>query len=458
MHELIKEIINSVSFFLIWYFLIVMSFYVVLILVSIPSIYKRFKEVGLEDISMLIKSESLPTISFIIPVYNLKQVAIATIYNMIDIEYPMKDIIIVNDGSTDETLDMMIKEFEFVPTLEVFSQKIRTQKIREVYQSKKLPYLRLINKENGGKNDANNAGINASNSQFFLVIDGDTILEKEALLHMIRPFFVDPDTLAQGGTLRILNGCQVIKGKISQIKIPKKILEGIQVVEYLRAFLYGRMGWNHLGGNMIVSGAFGLFDRKSVIEVGGYDIKSIAEDFEITMKISKYQRDKNRKQSIRFIPDPVAWTIVPSTLKDLGRQRARWHQGLCEVLVKYKRMIFNPKYRLTGLLGVPYMWIGELLEPLVEILGYIVMILGVSLNIFGFSRVLLFLAIAWGYSTFVTIISIILEVTTFRRYNLISQLLKLFVYSILENIGYRQISLWWRVKGFVQYFLKSKVW
>ena len=455
---MLRLICDSITWVLFWYFLIIMSFYVVLILISIPTIYKRFYEVGMEDVSSLLKSETLPTISLIIPVYNMKQDAITTIYNAIELEYSAKDIIIVNDGSTDESLEMLIKEFAFVEVIDVFPKHLKTQPVRKIFHSMRFSNVRLIDKENGGKNDSNNAGINLSMSELFLVIDGDTVLEKDALLRMIRPFFTNPRTVAQGGTLRILNGCDVERGKIYGVKMPKKAVEGIQVVEYLRSFLYGRLGWNHLGGNLIVSGAFGLFDRKTVIKVGGYEVKTLAEDFELTVKLSKYQRDQGKGQGIFFIPDPVAWTFVPDTWKWLGNQRARWHQGLFEVLMMHKDATFATQYGMTGMIGIPYMWLGELFEPIAEVLGYTILILGLCLGWFGFGRVLLFMSIAWGFSAIVTLISVLLEITTFRRYESFKDLGKMFWFTLIENFGYRQISVWWRLRGFARYFRKSKEW
>ena len=455
---MIRLVCDSITLVLFWYFLVIMTFYVVLILISIPSIYKRFYEVGMEDISTLLKSETLPTISLIIPVYNMRQDAITTTYNAIEVEYPAKDIIIINDGSTDDSLEMLIKEFAFTEIIDLFPKHLETKPVKKIYQSTRFSNVKLIDKENGGKNDSNNAGINLSMSVLFLVIDGDTVLEKDALLRMIRPFFANPNTIAQGGTLRILNGCVVDRGKIYEVKMPKKAVEGIQVVEYLRSFLYGRLGWNHLGGNLIVSGAFGLFDRKVVIEVGGYELKTLAEDFELTVKLSKHQRDMGKGQGIFFIPDPVAWTYVPDTWSWLGNQRARWHQGLFEVLMIHKNATFNPRYGMTGMIGIPYMWLGELLEPVIEVIGYVILIIGVSLGWFGWGRIFLFMSIAWGFSAIVTLISVVLEITTFRRYERFAELGKMFWYTLIENIGYRQISIWWRLRGFVRYFRKSKEW
>lgn len=455
MLKLICDLITSVLF---WYFLIIMTFYVILILISIPTIYKRFYEVGMEDISSLLKSETLPTISLIIPVYNMKEDAIRTIYNAIEVEYPAKEIIIVNDGSTDESLQMLIDEFSFAEIIDIFPRRLKTQKIKKIYHSARFSNIKLIDKVNGGKNDSNNAGINLSMSQLFLVIDGDTVLEKDALLRMIRPFFADPNVIAQGGTLRILNGCVMDRGKIQEVKIPKTTVEGIQVVEYLRSFLYGRLGWNHLGGNLIVSGAFGLFDRRAVIDVGGYDVRTLAEDFELTVKLSKYQRDRGKGQGIYFIPDPVAWTYVPDNWKWLGNQRARWHQGLCEVLSIHKDTFFNTQYGMTGMIGIPYMWFGELFEPIAEFVGYIILVTGIIVGWYDFGKLALFLSIAWGFSAIVTLISVVLEITTFRRYEKFSELGKMFWFTLIENIGYRQISIWWRFRGFVRYFKKSKEW
>ena len=447
------------SIFLFWYFLVVNSFYALLILLSIPGIYIRFKETSLEDVTDLLSSESLPSIAVIMPAFNESATILPSIEGVLDVSYPTKEVVVVNDGSTDDTLEKIKEAFDLVETVSFYPQVLKTAPIRRLYRSKKYPELLVVDKENGGsKSDANNAGINMTMARYFVVIDADTILEKDTLLRMVRPFFEHPQTVGQGGTLRILNGCSYEKGHIIKYDLPKQFLPAVQVTEYLRAFLYGRLGWNHLGGALIISGAFGQFDRKTVLEMGGYDAESSGEDFELTLHLNMHQRKKGLKDAILFVPDPVAWTLVPDTYQKLSKQRARWHQGLIETLAAYKPMFLNPKYGLTGMVGYTYMVFGEMLEPLCEGLGYIFIVGGFLTGYVSSHVALLLFAIAIGLTAVLSMISTIMEVTTFRRYRYFSQFFKLFFYAIFENFGVRQCSVWWRIRGFWQYFREEKRW
>ncbi|MDN3504591.1 MAG: glycosyltransferase family 2 protein [Rhabdochlamydiaceae bacterium] len=442
---------------LMYYFLAINTLYALLIALSIPAIYKRFKSVGLEDISKLLKSESLPTISIVLPVYNEGLGGIAAVHNLLELHYPSKDLIVVNDGSPDNTMELLINEFELVETFAMPNGNLPTEKVSKAYRSKRFSNLLVLDKENGGKSDANNCGINYSFAKLYLNVDGDTILENDALLRMVRPFLTEKLILCQGATIRILNGCTVKNGKITNVELPRNYWAGIQIVEYMRSFIYGKLGWNSLGGNLIVSGAFGLFDRKAVIECGGYNTKAIGEDFELTMTLTMKRRlEKEKAKAVMFIPDPVAWTDVPPTYSELGTQRARWHQGLCDTMWIHKDMFFNPKYGMTGMLGYPYMFFGELIEPLVETFAYFLIFFGISLGYLTWRDGLLVLMVSWGLTSIMTMIAVVMEVSTFRRYKRLGQFALLFMYTFLEVLGYRQMYIWWRFKGFWRYFKSTK--
>ena len=444
--------------FLVYYFFVINTFYAVLVFFAVPAIYKRFKEVGLEDIYSLVGSESLPSIAIILPMFNEGKGGVSAIRNMLHLEYPTKEIIVVNDGSSDDTLKLVIEEFSLEPSFAIPNGDLATGRVRGVYRTHLYPNLLVVDKDNmKSKSDANNVGINYSFSTLYLNVDGDTVLEPDALLRMVRPYMTDKNLLTQGGTIRILNGCTVEDGKITNIDVPKGFFEGIQVVEYLRSFVFGRLGWNKLGGNLIVSGAFGLFDRSAVLEVGGYNTKAIGEDFELTIQLTEYQKRLGRDvEAVMFIPDPVAWTDVPRTYQELGKQRARWHQGLCDTMWFHKHLFFNPKYGLTGLIGYPYMFFGELLEPIVETLGYILLVVGLTFGYMSGRDAIILLFVTWGITSMLTMIATVLEVSTFRRYRKFSQFIRLFTLTMLEAIGYRQMYIWWRYQGFWRYFKSTQ--
>jgi len=448
------------GFFLFYYFLAINSLYFLLILFAIPSIYRRFLEVQTENILDMVNSESLPEIAIIIPCYNLQELVFSAMNAGLMVDYPRKKIVIINDGSTDSTLEFMKERLELYQVPKIADNKLETASERALYRSKKYSEVLVIDKENGGRSDALNTGINNIQSEYFLVIDGDTVLEKDALLRMVRPFFTQKNVVAQGGTLRILNGCAVVEGRIELIDIPRNYFAGIQVVEYLRSFLYGRLGWNYLGGNVIVSGAFGLFDTKAVIEANGYDTKSIGEDFDLTIRLIKNHFDNNREgiAPINFIPDPVAWTEVPSSYRGLLKQRSRWHQGLCQTVFKMWSMFLNPRYRMTGLVSFPYMFFGELIEPIIECFGIALVLLGYSFGFYSGYDCLLIVLVAWGLTAALSMITVFMEITTFRRYRSLTQLGRLLIYSFLESLGFRQMYIWWRFVGFYKYFKGAYEW
>jgi cellulose synthase/poly-beta-1,6-N-acetylglucosamine synthase-like glycosyltransferase len=308
----------------------------------------------------------------------------------------------------------------------------------------------VIDKEHGGKADSQNGALNICSSPLFLILDIDTIIEEDALLRMIRPFVTKRGVCGEGATIRVLNGCKVENGKIKEVHIPKSILPGIQVGEYLRAFLYGRLGWNYLGGNFIVSGAFGLFDKAKAMKVGGYDTNIVAEDMDITMSMISHFRGKGEKCFFRFIPDPMAWTEVPSTINSLGHQRERWHRGLVFVLQKHWKMFLNPRHGLTGLVAMPYLVFAEFLQPVLELTYYFAVILGFVFGVITFKYFLLFLVVVMGISLILTLSCIIMEQLTFKRYKLSAELFLLLLYATFENLGYRQFYFFWKMWGIVK--------
>lgn len=451
-----SEIVFLILF---WYFLIINSFYAVLICLSVPGIFRRYREVALEDVTDLIQSDSLPLISVIIPAYNEEVNILNTVQSILALSYPSKEVIVVSDGSTDRTLDILKEEYELEAVFPFQPEVLKTKSVKSLFRSKVVSDLLVIDKENGKtKSDANNCGLNFARGQYFVVIDADTVLEKDALLRMVRPFFTHPGTICQGGTIRILNGCTVEEGRVVKYDLPKGWLPNVQVPEYLRAFLYGRLGWNYLGGALIISGAFGMFDRKAVVEMGGYQTLSAGEDVEITLRINAFQRQKGEKDAVMFVPDPVAWTEVPSTWKELSKQRARWHQGLVESIIKFRSMLFNPRYGKTGLIGFPYLYLAEMFEPFFELAGLVFIVVGMMLGQYGMYLALLLFAVALGLTATLSMLSTVLEVATFRRYQRASQFVKLFFYSIVEHFGVRQMSIWWRLVGFWNYLIGVKRW
>ncbi|GAB4187266.1 MAG: glycosyltransferase [Simkaniaceae bacterium] len=441
-----------------WYFFLLNSFYGLLIICTLPEILRRNRELKLENLEKLIISETLPSVSIIIPAYNEEKKIVDTVTALLEISYPYKEIIIVSDGSEDATLKNLIEHFALKREPPLAPEIIATKPLRGYYRSDIHPNLIVIDKENGGKGDAINAGLNVASFTLFTAIDADTVIEKDSLLRMIRPFLTKENCIAQGGTLRVQNGCVVKHGRVQKVFFPKNLLPGIQAVEYLRAFLFGRLGWNKLGGNFIVSGAFGFFSREKVIKVGGYDVNTVGEDLELSLRLVHNFSTKKKRAFINFIPDPVAWTLVPTTLRHLGRQRERWFRGLLESFWKHKNMMWRPKYGIFAFTSVPYMLFGEILQPFVELACYISVIYGFIVEGFSWDFFWLFFFITWGLTMIYTLAAVILEMMTFKRYNYAEELGEILLSVIIENLGFRQLNMYWRIRGIGKVFRKSREW
>lgn len=444
---------------LFWYFFTINMSYVVLILCAIPLIYKRFKETQFERVERLHASETLPSVGIIITLHNEEQKAIDSLMNALNIIYPDLEVIAVNDESDNQTFPMLKETFRLRKALPMGKNEIDCAEVKGVYRSELYPNLVVVDKiSRHCKGDATNAGINETNADLLAVVDADTIIERESLIRMIRPFYENRSIAGEGGTLRILNGCTIKNGRIEEIGVPSSPWAGMQVVEYLRAFLYGRLGWNLFGGPLNISGAFGFFRRDKLVEVGGYDPNSFGEDYELTTHLNKHFRAKGDKDVIGFIPDPIAWTTVPDTRKTLKKQRIRWHQGLIEVLWTYKGMFLNPKYGASGLLAYPYMLFGEFFEPIFESIGYLLVFFGIYIGLFSWWVLAKIFLLTWGTTLVLTFISVLLELTTFRRYTRSKQILKLLWFSVLENIIFRPEYLIWRYIAIYNYIFAKRDW
>ncbi len=443
---------------ILWYFLWINSVYILLIFLSFPEIYVRFREVNSEDLEVLLKSEAIPPISIVAPAYNEEVTIVDSAKSMLNLSYTNVNVILINDGSKDNTMQVLMDNFQLEKVPPAIPQYIKSKPVRGYYKSKLYPKLLVIDKENGGKADSLNAGINACVTPFFMAVDADTLIESDALRRMIRPVLTTRNTVASGGTIRIVNDCETDAGKVTKVVFPKSILPAIQTVEYLRAFLFGRLGWNILGGNLVISGAFGLFNREAVLDVGGYRTDTVGEDMELVVRLHHELKKQKKPFRVEFIPDPVAWTEVPSTLKVLSRQRERWHRGLIDTLWRHREMFMNPRYGITGLFTFPFFVLGELMAPVIEMIGYLGLIAGLILKVIDWKFAMLFFVVAWGLMMILTIFTIIMEETTFKKYSGFKDIVKMILFTIVESLGYRQLTVIWRLQAFYKYLRKDQSW
>jgi cellulose synthase/poly-beta-1,6-N-acetylglucosamine synthase-like glycosyltransferase len=454
----VTSVIHISDLVILVYFLVLNSCYAVLLVLSVPEIWEQTRLAEDEDFQRLMQSDALPPISVLVPAHNESATIEASVTAMLTLEYRNFEVIVVNDGSKDDTLERLRHAFDLYEVPATYPTTIATRPLRALYRSRTRTRLLVLDKENGGKADSLNAAINASRFPLIIAVDADTLIEPDALLRLTRPFLLGRQIAAVGGTVRVANGCTVQDGRVVDARVPGRFLPGVQVVEYLRAFLFGRLGWNRLGGSLIISGAFGLFRKEYIHGIGGYRTSSVVEDLDLVVRLHRYLRARKVRYEIPFIPDPVAWTEVPESGRVLGRQRERWQRGLVAAMWQYKGMLLNPRYGRVGLLAMPFFTFGEMLAPLVEVLGYVITVGGFLLGVVNTSFALLFVAVAWAYGMLLSLWAVALEEVSFRRYRRFGDLARLLLYATLENFGYRQRTVWWRLKAFVTVFTYRHVW
>jgi cellulose synthase/poly-beta-1,6-N-acetylglucosamine synthase-like glycosyltransferase len=332
--------------------------------------------------------------------------------------------------------------------------------VRQIYRSDMDPRIIVLDKEGGGsKADAINAGLNAVSSPYVCIVDADSVLEKDALLRIMVPVIADPARVVSvGGIVRIVNGSEIQSGRISRIRLPRKHIEVLQVVEYLRAFLIGREAWAWANMLMIISGAFGVFRTDLIRAVGGYRPDAIGEDFELVVRLHRHLLEKGEDYKVEFVPDPVCWTEAPFDLKSLGRQRSRWQKGLFDGLWRHKSMLFRPRYGRIGLLALPYMWVFEYFAPIIETLGLATITLAAILGVLSRDFFLEFLIFGYAFATSISIGSVLQEELTYKRYNDWPDVARLIGYCFLEHFPYRQIQMFWRLRGMWEHMRGDTTW
>ncbi|EGF92897.1 glycosyl transferase family 2 family protein [Asticcacaulis biprosthecium C19] len=404
---------------------------------------------------LLISDVAMP-ISLVVPGYNEEATIVESVRSMLSLRYPDLEIIVVNDGSKDGTLQALIDAFQLQPVTRAHEEAVKHQPIRQVYGSSMYARLLVVDKHNGGKSDAINAGINLSRNPLFCVVDADSLLEIESLLSSVRPFMEDPrHMIAVGGTIRVLNGCVVKNGQVIQSGLPRKFLPLVQYMEYIRAYLMARLAWSRWGILTLISGAFGIFRRSVAVEVGGFTHGTVGEDYELIVKMHKHMRNQDRVYSLRYVPEPVCWTEAPETLKVLSNQRKRWQRGALEVFFRHRDMLLNPRYGKVGMLGFLNNLIIDVLGPIAEVLGYILMPLFWIAGVFSFDFFLAYVALFFAFGVFISVCSLILEELELRRVPRASDLALLLGVAIVENFGYRQLTNVWRIIGWWE-FLRGK--
>jgi len=394
---------------------------------------------------------SPPLVSIIMPALNEELTIVDSVRALLALEYEARELVVVNDGSSDGTLDLLRSTFGLLPAPFAYVQPLKTARVRGVYRSVSDPGLIVVDKENGGcKSDAANAGINAASGVAVLVIDADTVLEPDALSRAILPFLEDATTVAVGGNVAIINGCRVRDGRIVEVVLPSNWLARFQIVEYMRAFLLFRLACAAWNAVPIISGAFGLFRREAVIAVGGYDTTAIGEDMDLTLRLQRHFRARGEPARIAFDPNPLGWTQVPDDFASLRSQRCRWRRGLLQVLWRQRAMIGNARYGVIGIATLPYIAFFDGLGPLLEVAGYVVTLGAVWLGLLNWEFFDLMILVSVLFGAAVTLVAVFLSDLATRRYMNGRDLVLLVAAAIVESFGYRQINSWWGCVGTVQ--------
>lgn len=451
-------LLDGFNVLVITYFLLLNSVYLVMSLFAFGSLRRYSLRMKAVDVAELMATAGMPPVTLIAPAYNEEPTCVESIKSLLTLRYPDYDIVVVNDGSKDGTMARLTQAFELEEAARAPVATIPTQEVGVVMHSRRHPNLWVIDKANGGKADALNAGLNYCRTPLFCATDADSLLEPDALTRIVRAFLEDSTTVAAGGVIRIVNGCKVRSGIVEDVRLPQNTLARIQVLEYLRSFLSGRMGWDALDATLIISGAFGMFQRSVVTEVGGYAMDTVGEDMELIVRIHRHCREQKRRYRVAFVPDPVAWTECPESLKVLGRQRNRWQRGLVESLWRHRTMLLDPRYGKVGMLAFPYYFFLEVFGPIIESVGYVTFVAALVLGRASMPYVLAFLAVAFAFGIALSFAAVGLEELNFRRYPRFADLVRLLGVAIVENVGYRQLSTYWRVRGMMSKLTGAKAW
>lgn len=414
------------------------------------------------DYRSLAISSNAPGASIVAPAYNESNTIIDNVRSLLSIYYEKLEIIIVNDGSKDDSIAKLISAYHLVKVPYFIHEQIPTKTIKGVYKSTVPSFHKLvvIDKENGGKSDALNAGINVASYDLIVSIDVDCILEQDALLKIVKPFLDSSaaPVICSGGVIRIANSCEVENGRLVKVNLPKAFLPRMQTLEYIRAFLLGRMAWSKLNGLLIVSGAFGAFNKEILIKAGGYDTRTVGEDMELVVRMRRYMEERSLPYKIKYIPDPLCWTEGPSDYKILGRQRSRWMRGTVETLFAHRQMFLNPAYHLLGMLSYPYWFFFEFMAPLIEFSGFIIFLLLAAFNVvqWNYFWILLFFIVSFGY--LYSVFGILMEVLTYNQYKKRRDILLLLWTAFLEPFVFHPFVVWCGITGYIALFRKKKGW
>ncbi len=451
-------LIEAVQWLFVVYFLGLTTVYVSL---NVMAYHAMRKEKVVRATALMPKyfAGTEPGITLLVPAYNEEAVITASVRSMLQLDYPAYQVVVVNDGSKDKTMEVLLRDFDFEPYPMAYHMAIPVQRFRAAYRSRAHPNLLLIDKDNGGKADAMNAAINAAKYPLVCAVDADSVLQPDSLGLVVRPFLEDRTVIAAGGTIRIANGCSIKRGFLDKVDMPKNWVARFQVVEYLRAFLFGRLGWSPMNALLIISGAFGVFRRQVMVEMGGFNHKTIGEDMELTTRMHREMRAKGKPYRIVYVPESVCWTEAPEDLKVLKSQRVRWQRGLLETMWVNRKLLFARGSGAPGWLAYPVFLFFEAMGPVFEVLGLATLLIAAATGGISPFAFVCINGLVMALGLMLSSSALLLEEDTFHTYPRKRHLLILLGVMVIENIGYRQLNSWWRMLGFWKWARgKPQVW
>lgn len=453
------------NYYFAFYAMALNTIYLLLMLLSLKEKNKQKRRWSSKYLSMLFAPEILPSISIIAPAYGEEATIIQSVSSLLNLRYPDYEVIVVNDGSKDNTLQVLLDHFKLEKTDFIVDWNLQTSPVRGFYFNSDYPRLKVIDKVNGGKADSLNAGINLARSEYFCGIDADSLLEDDALLK-IASTFLDSEypVIAAGGNIVPINGCDVDRGAITKVGIPKNFLARLQTLEYFRSFLSGRLGWSAMKLLLIISGAFGVFRRREVINARGYLTSkefykkdTVGEDMELVVRLVRQQKEEKKPAIIHYAYNANCWTEVPESWNILYKQRDRWHRGLLDIITFHFKMMGSPRYGLIGMVALPYFLIFEVIGPWIELQGYIIFFTSLALGLLDPAIILLLLATTMVYGILLSVLSIFIVETGIGLFRF-RDLMKILLFSVWENFGLRQVLSMIRVAGFINALKQKSGW
>lgn len=457
-----QNFIPIFNYSIMFFAILIMSSYLILAIISILALRKYLQENSKVNYKVVLSSDLAPFMTLIAPAYNEGKTIQENVQSLLSLNYNNYEVIVVNDGSKDDSLSILIDAFKLVKAELKYETPIQTKEIKAIYKSQNPAFKKLtvVDKVNGGKADALNVGINISSFPFIVCIDVDCVLLKDALLLLAKPHLENTGkrVIAVGGVVRIANSCEIKSGHLVEIKAPEKFLPRIQVIEYLRAFLLGRMAWSKLDGLLIISGAFGMFDKEIAIKAGGYNHNTVGEDMELIVRMRRYMIEQKQQYQVAYIPNPLCWTEAPESFSILRKQRSRWTRGTMETLWIHRKMFLNPKYKILGLLSFPYWVVFEYLSPIIESLGLLITLLLVFLNLLNFKVFLLLLLFVYCFALMFSILALTTEEYSYHQYPKLKDFNKFLACVFIEPIYFHVFIVYAALRGNWEKITGNKVW